>query len=676
MNRTPCTQKMGSVVKVYLIPDLASAFTEIVKSKIEKLKRFYQPIFLKFKGVISYGLILLFVSMFLLGVRLVFPDSLVIYIKNTNSDFIQVFFPVDGFYNEKNSQRSGILNNPEGGVVFVLPKRTINFVRIDPGNKARDVVIEKVELRSLFGSKIYTPSDLLPCVKPIQMIGKIDLIPSGLLIHSTGNDPAFKLELTRNIYIISLVRLFIISLLLTFLIFGVVTKILNERMLSSHVDRFYWLTPLFFSIGITILFYPGFMSYDSLHALRSARNGVTDSIWPPMVSYVWRVVDLVSLNPSAMHFSQVFLLLSSVFYVAFWFSKNKKITIIFLFVYLCIPAVLGTLAVIWKDVLMAAFFVASFAIVLIMKNMRQLNRFLFLFLLAVAMIFLGTCSRHNAFAGALPLIFYLIFVVLSRVIRTPKRLWGSVILFGFMLSCFIFLGKVKLDNYTLPDFKRLPNRTSLFLHTVRVRDVAGASLCCGKNLFGELAPDLSLDEIRDGYDPRHVNLFKGKSLKSFIGADKPIGKVWLRVLVNHPLCFFYNKFQLTKYLIGAHKGPQFLITHPFIEKNEFGISLHPSFFRDLAVGYIYHSSRFPLFKPWFLYLFSIVLFVYSILTGRLTIEYSTIYFSGFFYLTGTILFGNAADARLPFYTTTAISIFLGGIIFEIVKENNADLWGQ
>ena len=41
---------------------------------------------------------------------------------------------------------------------------------------------------------------------------------------------------------------------------------------------------LLMTLAICFTFYPGFMSYDSLHALRGARGEVTDSVWPPMGS--------------------------------------------------------------------------------------------------------------------------------------------------------------------------------------------------------------------------------------------------------------------------------------------------------------------------------------------------------------------------------------------------------
>jgi len=169
--------------------------------------------------------------------------------------------------------------------------------------------------------------------------------------------------------------------------------------------------------------------------------------------------------------------------------------------------------------------------------------------------------------------------------------------------------------------------------------------------------------------PRHINLSKGLldrvDFKSGIGIDK----VWLNVAIHHPICFFNNKFQLTKYMIGANQGVQFIITAPSIDKNEYGYSLPESSLRDAAVTYIVHASNLPFYKPWFLYLISIGAFVYMARARVLTAEYLIIFLSAIFYLAGLILFGNAADARLPFYTTTALSMFTFISILEFKKRH-------
>jgi hypothetical protein len=92
------------------------------------------------------------------------------------------------------------------------------------------------------------------------------------------------------------------------------------------------------------------------------------------------------------------------------------------------------------------------------------------------------------------------------VLERPIHLWLAVIFLGSVLTSTVFITKILLDNYSLPNFERLSNSSDIIIRSVRVLDVAGASLCVGSNLFADVAPNLSLAEIRSVYDPRHANL--------------------------------------------------------------------------------------------------------------------------------------------------------------------------
>lgn len=618
-------------------------------------KEFRWPIRFNLKDLASYALLLVVVWLLLNSATLAFKDSLVIYVQKENPDFIQVFFPIEDSYSEESSVRANFPKNSSIGITISLPPTSFNHIRIDPGNEAGNIVIQKLELRSLFNVKTYMPSDLLAHGKSTQMIDKFEATPAGLLIHSTGNDPAFELQLTRPPVLIRHLMLAIVSIFLSLVMF-IAIKITSSFQMLAKPNVYYLLAiPLSVALGIAGLFYPGFMSYDTLHALRGARNGVIDSMWPPMVSYVWRFVDLISSNPSLMHFSQVFLLVCSLFFIIFFFTKNTRYALVFLLLYLCIPAVLGTVAVIWKDVLMAAFFLAGFVVIVSLETAVSKWRFIFLTVLAIGLIFLATCTRHNAITGAVPLIFYLAFVVCSRVFRNTFQLWLGIILLGSFLTGSIFSIKTVLDNYSLPSFKRLDNSTSSFIRSVKVLDVAGASLCVGRNLFATMAPNLSLAEISKKYDPRHINL--SADLLGIVGVDSRIDSIWFDAAIRHPVCIFNNKFQLVKYMIGANTGSQFLITSPAVDVNEYGYILEKSPMREFAVAYIIGASDQFFLRPCFLYLISIGVFVYMVLRRALTAGHLSLFLSAMFYFGGLAIFGNAADARLLFYTTTALSIF-------------------
>jgi len=253
-----------------------------------------------------------------------------------------------------------------------------------------------------------------------------------------------------------------------------------------------------------------------------------------------------------------------------------------------------------------------------------------------------------------------------RSLKPRLHLLVGTILLGSILTGTIFFTKIQVDKYSLPGFIQMDSSTDVFMKTVRVLDIAGASICVGHNLFSDLAPNLSLDEIKNSYDPRHINL--SRDLLNKVPIDYRVNEVWLNVALHHPICFFNNKFELIKYMTGFNSGTQFLITAPSIDSNEFGYKLSKSWFRDEAVSYITHASQVTFFKPWFLYLISIIAFIYMISVRALTTSYLTMFLSAIFYFGGLFLFGNAADARLLFYTTTVILILIFISIIELKRR--------
>lgn len=626
------------------------------------------------KVLFQYLKTFLFISLILVSSKFIFQESLSIYVTNNKISSIQIFFSNNGSYVEENSLRSPILEDKDFKAIFKLPFLRNGYIRIDPANEATEIVIEKIEFKYLFGSKTLDANELLVDIKPLQMIDKLEVVPTGLLIKSSGNDPAFELYTQYPSLLYSFAQIFFLSAIISILVLACKKFLLQIRIwgnISKNIKLFnerysLYLIPLCFSMAITAVFYPGFMTYDTLHALRGARNGVTDSMWPPMVSYVWRVVDLMSPNPAAMLFFQVSILIFSLYYVAFNYAKKTSYATLFVISYLSVPVVLGTVAVIWKDILMAAFFLAGFAVTIHIRDLKSDSSLLYKSVLAIILIFLGVCSRHNAITGAVPLLFYLSWVLCARLINNTWLKWVGIILIGSFLTGIVFIAKIQLDRYSLPRLEKLASSDDAFMQPVRILDVAGASKCVGKNLFGAMAPDLSVEEINNLYDPRHVNLSNG--LFSKVGVDGRINDIWLMVAINHPICFFYNKFQLGKFMLGGNQGAQFLITAPSINENEYGYELAKSPMRDSFVNYIIHSSEWVFFKPWFLYSLSLIALIFMVWSKAIAVDSLAIFLSGGFYLLGLLLFGNAADARLPFYTTTTLFLFTYIAILGVRKK--------
>lgn len=427
----------------------------------------------------------------------------------------------------------------------------------------------------------------------------------------------------------------------------------KQRKISFSVPVTVLAYPIFAAFLLTRVFYPGFMSYDTLHALRAARGEVTDSIWPPMVSYVWRFVDLFSKDPSAMHFFQVSILFCAVTYIVYAITEKKFLTWLVLPALLAVPVILGTIVVIWKDVLTASFMFGAYALTLLIKRHKaSMSKVMFsiISILILAVLFVGISARHNSIIGAVPFVAYLSFNYLKTRGVQKEHIVKTVAALTLVLTSTLYGAKILLDSYSIPEFKKLGG-TGAFFEGLQILDLAGASVCANENYMTEVAPSLDLAAIKSGYDPRHVNL--SESVTSKVTNKVAISSAWLKVATSNPACLLYQRTQMFAWMTGIYPGEQFLITAPSVDENEFGYALEPNEFRDGIVQTIAANSKLFFFRPWFLFSMA----VWGLLLARKTYQRSpellVIFLSGVLYAFGLFLTGNAADARLLFHSNVA-----------------------
>lgn len=419
---------------------------------------------------------------------------------------------------------------------------------------------------------------------------------------------------------------------------------------------------------LTRLVYPGFMSYDTIYALDSARGQVTSSAWPPMVSYVWRAIDFFSTDPSAMHFFQLALLLVSLSVALRELSPKTWTPIAVIASLLLVPVTAGTMAVIWKDVLTSGFMLAAFAVALFIPRLKLKKSRTLIFLalvLFLSFVFLALTTRHNSILGVFPIIFFASFLMLERgVNKSGLKSLVQISALSLIITAPLYGGKILLDNYSIPEFQRIEG-TAGVLPVTQQLDLIGASVCADTNFLADAAPGLSLDEIRDGYDARHVNL--SANVLARITKPEEVASQWNEVLLSNPICLMSNRAQLFVALFGLNAGEQFLITAPLIYENDYGYTLEPSLLRDLYVGYIYVLSFFPILRPWFVALAALggILLLYR--RRLVTVPIITLAASSVAYASGLIIAGSAADARLLFHTNL-ISLMICFIAYSKLKK--------
>ncbi len=146
---------------------------------------------------------------------------------------------------------------------------------------------------------------------------------------------------------------------------------------------------------VLIYAFPGQMTQDSFDNLREARAGIYSDAHPPMINLILKVTETVIAGPFGMFIVQTTLLMAGLYTImrrtfgprrAAWFA-----TAIFVF-----PPISVTMAVIWKDCIMAG--CLAFGAAGLMSQRRPLK------VLGLVAMFVATGVRYNSFGATLPLV--------------------------------------------------------------------------------------------------------------------------------------------------------------------------------------------------------------------------------------------------------------------------------
>ncbi len=618
------------------------------------------------KGLTTYLKILAVISTILLCISMTFTDSLVIYTQTNKPSVLQVFFPIDGTYSEKNSVQFE-LTDKASTLIIRLPTVPVDHVRIDPSNESGEIVITKIELKHLFGTETYTPKDLITRTKPILMIDRLEATPSGFSTRSTGNDPAFELQLDKPS---TLYPLIIYSLLLSLVVLLILTlwhkreepikKCFKSIMPAVLRQNFSALVSIVIVWGLILYaIYPGFMSYDSFHALREARGTVQGGTYPPFVSYVWRIFDFVWPGPTFMMIAQNFLLLFSIGVLLKKLNYSDKAIVLLITFIAWLPPILGTMIVVWKDVSVAACFCASIACFKSAETNPYKN---FLISLGIIFLFCGAAFRFNAISGVLPLLMWLSYKRFFSKWGMAKSCLSSFIIFVAILG-----GVNSLNSYRFPSFEKLaPNKG---FDVIMAYDLVGISVVRSKTVdaISDLTTGkpIAIEYLKNIYEPRHINITIDNDKENRIAflksaSSSNLRKTWFSEVANNPLAYLKHRTTVFSQLIGATAMPMFYPTHGRVDQNELGITQHPNKLTTLLLKYISGSSYTLMCKPWFYYLIGFMTLVFATALKR-KIDLVTMFFiflSGILYISPFFFIAPAADLRYNLWAVTAMLITL------------------
>jgi len=141
--------------------------------------------------------------------------------------------------------------------------------------------------------------------------------------------------------------------------------------------------------------YPGLMSVDSFDQLAEGRAWFFTDSHPPIMAAMWGLLDRVIPGPAAMLVLQSACFLAGC-YLILRRAMRPTGAAVAAGLLLLFPPIGATLAVIWKDCMMAGFLVLGIALVLDARRGVRIA--------GLALLMLATAFRYNAFAATLPLV--------------------------------------------------------------------------------------------------------------------------------------------------------------------------------------------------------------------------------------------------------------------------------
>ncbi len=375
---------------------------------------------------------------------------------------------------------------------------------------------------------------------------------------------------------------------------------------NAHISAYcVFYVALALMIFTIVVYYPGYMSFDSVVMLSQARTGVTDNEYSRLLSYIWRITDWTIPGPGGMLILQNLIYWFSLALIAYSAGANRLLGVLFVCTGLWIPmfALLGT---IWRDVWMQAGLLVGIAALLYGRRSGRL----WPFVLAVAGLFLCCGARQNGIAAAVPVLIAVLLYA-SRVVRLPRqwtedRLVPAVYTGVAVTILGAFLAGLWLLNYYKIEDHRV------WSHAV-VHDLAAISVFQNKvYLPAYINPaKLTVEDLEHMYSPLHANSLFIPESRKFLGVSDPspdkaikytltdaeasdLKFYWFTTVLDHFGSYLRHRLLMTSRLLVLRPRQPWYPYITEIDPNPWGLVFH----RTRLNASITRLTQYAAFSTW------------------------------------------------------------------------------
>lgn len=292
-----------------------------------------------------------------------------------------------------------------------------------------------------------------------------------------------------------------------------------------------------------VLFYPGFMSPDSVDQWMQVRAGAYTSTRPPMMAFIWSLTDKFIPGPGGL-----FVLHSTLLWFALgWLGRElfvgSRAQVAFVLLIGLWPPVFGTAAHLWKDMPMATF--ALLGMSALMRSTYRKETTLAWSVLALAFFTMACAYRYNALPLVLP--FLATIAIQNGIHGMAKRTFAVAVMIA-----------VVAVSASLPQHHPAVTKRDVWPVTA-LWDLAAVSVVRDRMLIPDdwRTPELSVDDLRKYFRPwSNTTIFdSGKLFISLYSDPTPeqsrsLRRAWLDLWVETPLEIAWHRLRLSALLFG------------------------------------------------------------------------------------------------------------------------------
>lgn len=355
---------------------------------------------------------------------------------------------------------------------------------------------------------------------------------------------------------------------------------------------------------LIVIFYPGYMSPDSISHLEQATGVSHLTDWhPPVMTRLWGLLIGVTGHISSMLIFQLVLLVVAMFVLSSFVYRHTRNRAWALSTYmiLLLPNIVNIAGVIWKDVQMA--FSLTLAVILIWfiisskKPLGRTAKYGIVGLALLSILYAGML-RHNALFAVLPILF-----VLPRLFTKRLPVWSgfACIVAGLIVTIGVTAVINQLSEKTHP------------ITAVQLDDIVHVANFDrehhGRWSMYKKIHDTCRDKTKDIMNS-YIICTTATQREVLKNEHQGVFNDWLSTIIRHPIR--YASYRLATFSIFLFPQPERMyIFQPGIEQNQIGVAVKNEYAISSLAAYVKGGAQtnIPLiFQPW-LYL-AVLAFVY------------------------------------------------------------------